>query len=602
MIITTNIIYVISFLSLCHCIGYNIINIRNSDNISILDNVIFSIGIGLSIFITIISFIGYFGLLKPLIIKIIILVVSFFWIFWIFSKKFKFKHLRIFKLSYEHYFIILFFAFISLLYFIVAMTPTLDGDSLYGYLTMAREHYLNNTILVNDYYYGSIFPQNGQLITTIGYILGDQITGQLLVVWVMGLLCCFLIFSICKNIANSKSGLIAIIIWYGTYSVAFIAQSAKIDLAWTFFDLLAIYAFMQWHFSDKKNKKEKWIIFSGFLLGFAFGIKQVSAFTMVIILGIIIIYSLLNKDYGLAKSFKLILLFIVPISISFHWIIRTYLLAGYFFYTGGDLPNDYGVLGIFKTIWNMSMLGNVIGFEGPMGKSIGPIILCILPSILLYKKIDKRIWEILLFSLIMLILWYNGVQRARHFLPTIGLLSIICGYLVNKLIDTNKRVGQVVLILIVFCSIINIAPWAYVNFVSIDRFDYLKENDLDLYLEKNIDKFGWYPNYKMTKTVRDSLPNNIKIAALSTGNSYYLGKKFFSASPFTISFTQNEEDIGIKNFYSHLKNFGITHVFLNKYVIKSWNLDQCWLNREDFIEKYLDKICHYENQILYELK
>ena len=56
------------------------------------------------------------------------------------------------------------------------------------------------------------------------------------------------------------------------------------------------------------------------------------------------------------------------------------------------------------------------------------------------------------------------------------------------------------------------------------------------------------------------------------------------------------------DFYSYLKNFGITHVFLNKHVIKKWELDECWLNNEVFIKKYLNEICYDSDQILYELE
>ena len=278
-------------------------------------------------------------------------------------------------------------------------------------------------------------------------------------------------------------------------------------------------------------------------------------------------------------------------------------MTGSFFYTGGDLPNNEGIMGLFITIWQMSMLGNAVSFEGPMGKSIGPTILAVLPSILLYRRVDQRIWKILIFCLLMLILWYNGVQRARHLFPTIALLSVVSGYLINQAIKNNKRIGYFILSLVLTCSIINLGSWTYVNFFSIKRLNYIYDNNLDLYLKTNLDKSDWYPNYEMTRFIRDKLAKNIKIAALSTGNSFYLNKPFYGARPILgINFIEKKNDITSYQFYKKMKDFGITHVFLNGHVIKTWNLNDSWLNNDHFKFKYLNQILNHNGQILFELK
>jgi hypothetical protein len=270
---------------------------------------------------------------------------------------------------------------------------------------------------------------------------------------------------------------------------------------------------------------------------------------------------------------------------------------------GGDLPNNTGIIGFFITIWEMSMLGNAVSIEGPMGKSIGPTILAILPSILLYRKVDQRIWKILFFCILMLIMWYNGVQRARHLFPTIGLLSVISGYLINKMIIDSRKIGYFILSLALTCSIINLGPWTYVNFISINRLNYIYDNDLNLYLKTNLDKSTWYPNYEMTNFIRDELADNIKIAALSTGNSYYLNKPFYGARAILgLNFIEKKNDMTSDQFYKKMKDFGITHVFLNEHVIKNWNLKYSWLNREDFKGEYLNELLYYNNQTLFELK
>ena len=204
----------------------------------------------------------------------------------------------------------------------------------------------------------------------------------------------------------------------------------------------------------------------------------------------------------------------------------------------------------------------------------------------------------------MSILWYNGVQRARHLLPTISLLSICAGYIINHLNDRKIIGRKFVLSLIIFFSVFNIMPWAYVNFYSVDRFNYLLNRDLDQFLEKNLDKWKWYPNFTITKTVKNELSNDVKIAALSTGNSYYLERIFYGARRTLLgpSFIESKNDVTKGAFLKKLKNHGITHIFLNDYVIEKWNLQDCWLNDNGFKKETMSIIIANEGQSLYQLR
>ncbi len=467
---------------------------------------------------------------------------------------------------------------------------------------MAREYFLNGAIVPVDYYYGSSFPQNGQLIGTIGFLMGGQITAQLLMIWCMGLLSTITIYSISKSLNLSKNGsLISILIWNTSISILFLYQSSKIDIMWSFFDLLGIYAFSKWFYDYNSQQKSNWLVISGFMFSMSFGIKHVSAFTIFLLLLAIFLVMYKNNN-SLKITFKYSFLFLFPISISFFWIFRSYILSGSLFYSGSNLPNETGLLGIFDIIWNMSMLGNASSFEGPMGKSIGPTILAILPTILICKNINSKVLHVLLFSSFMIILWYNGVQRARHLLPTLALLSVTCGYLIDVLPSKYIRYKFFLITMIVTVSLINISQWIHYNFFSIKRVEYIFNNDLDNYLENNLDKFEWYPNFSMTKFINNSLPKDCKIAALSTGNSYYINRKFYSVSKkLGPSFNESIQDIDFIKFYEKLKEFGITHIFLNHFVINQYQLHLCILNSHDFQNKYLKKIMSSGGQIIYEV-
>ena len=377
-----------SIVASSYLIGHIFFKNNSTLNKISISHFIFSTGIGLSILILFLTILGYLGFFNRIIIKIILNSLTIGFLLKIYIHRKYFKKIVFRSFDFEHAILLTVFLIISTLYLLSSLTPTLDGDSLFGYLSLAREYSTHSKIIPIDYYYGSTFPQNGQLLATLGFLLNDQITAQLVVSWLMGILCCITTFSFGKMIGNAKSGLIAVIIFYGTFSVAFLNQSAKVDLAWAFFDLLGIYAFFNWYFDQNNSRNNNyWLLFSGILLGTAIGVKQVSAFTIIIIFFVIIIdhiFKCRTIDFRLLKK---ILFFCIPIILSFHWIVRSYLLSGSFLYTASELINNNGIIGFFKTIWEMSMTGNAVSHEGPHGKYIGPILLGILPLFLITKKL-----------------------------------------------------------------------------------------------------------------------------------------------------------------------------------------------------------------------
>ena len=153
---------------------------------------------------------------------------------------------------------------------------------------------------------------------------------------------------------------------------------------------------------------------------------------------------------------------------------------------------------------------------------------------------------------------------------------------------------------------LNLGPWTYVNFISTNRFGYiLGQHNLDEYLKENLTKWNWYPNYNMTIKIRDELPDNIKIAALSTGNSYYVGKPFYCPGPVMLAAAWvqgNSEYPDPQDYYNKLINFGITHVFINDYVVEQWRLEKAWLNQPEFQKNYLELVLDSGGQLLFKIK
>ena len=486
----------------------------------------------------------------------------------------------------------------GLAYLVVALAPTLEGDSIAGYLLTAREYARNGGIVSVDYAYTNSLPANGQMLSTFGFLLRGQVLAQLLVIWLMGLLALAAIYALGRTWLSRGTALVGIAVWYGMYSVGYLAASGKIDLAWAAFDLLAILAFSRWYFQEPQERRLGWLVLSGIFLGVALGTKHASVFTSVAFALAIAVRVWLDggrRPQDLVRSYAAIGL---PAAIAVIWVARSYGLAGTPAISTEGFVNDSGFVGFFRTLWNMSMLGNAPGTEGALGKSIGPAMLAIVPLVLILRNVDRRVWHVLGFCVLVLVMWFMGVQRARHLLPVLGLLSVVAAYVVARVIALRPPAGALLAAMIVVALGANFAAWSYINFVSIRRVDYVVGRyDLDGYLARNLPKLEWYPNGSVVALSRDELPGEARIAGLSTSNSFYLERPIYTGWIHTPEDVEDPQE-----FAEQLRSAGITHVLTSRFVMDARDLNDAWLAQPSFQAAYLSEIACSGGQCLYVLR
>ncbi len=483
-------------------------------------------------------------------------------------------------------------------YLIVAMAPTLEGDSLAGYLVTARDYAREGAIVPVEYAYNSVFPANGQMLSTFGYLLKGQIAAQLILSWTMGILAAGVVYTIGRTWLSSRAALVGVGLWYAMTSVAYLAASGKIDLAWAAFDLLSLLAFSHWYFATKGCRDWRWLALAGLFLGLAGGVKQASVFTA-FAMAVGISYRLvLDRDTDVRSwtlAYVPLALLAVPAVI---WVARALVLADSLGFTGANLNNDSGAGGFFKAIWDMSMLGNAGDTEGPNGKSIGPTVLAVVPLLIVFRNVDRRIWHMLAFALLMVIVWFFAVQRARHLLPTLGLLALVAGYVVALMIEWRPMVGRTLTLVLLAALTVNFATWGWVNFVSLDhatRAFNVKTDDE--FFRRNLPELPWYPNATVTAFARDETPVTAVLAAPSGSNGLYMERTLLQNR------FQSEADVAdADEFVAGLRADGVTHVYVNDFVVGQRGHEQAWLARLDFQARYLTELACDAGQCLYELK
>ncbi|MEG3594477.1 MAG: glycosyltransferase family 39 protein [Chloroflexota bacterium] len=488
-------------------------------------------------------------------------------------------------------------AIMSILYLLVALAPTLDGDSLAGYLVVARDFAKQGRVFSATYAYTNLFPANGQLIAALGFSLKGQIVAQLFTVWFMGVLVALGLYSLGTKLFNSRISLIGVFAWYSMASVAVLSASVKVDLIWAAFEIISIIAFAQWYFAGKNQRDWKWLLITGLFLGLAFGTKQATAFTSIILATGVAYRLYSDKNLSLkvwSLSFLSIILFALP---GLVWVMRSVVISGSLGFSGSGLAGETGFSGFFIYLWDMSMLGNSNSIEGPNGKSIGPIFLSILPCVIFLRNVDNKVWHVTLYSLVMLLISFFVVQRARHILPALGLMSLIAGYVINRLSVSSPRLGSFIITAVLLASLVSTATWTYTNFVSIETFQRsLNIIDDHEYFTINLENFSRYPGWEIIRASNDLTDEKAVIGSPGASNGFYLNRPL-------LSFSQTEKEFGVASeFVEILKQNDVTHVYINEFVVNERGHESSWLVNEGFQDKYLLEIICSRGQCLYELR
>ena len=487
----------------------------------------------------------------------------------------------------------------GMVYLLVVLAPTLEGDSLAGYMIVAREYADDGGIASVEYAYTNVFPANGQMLTTAGFLLRGQILAQLMVVWLPGLLALAAMYAIGRPWLSRRAILVGMAVWYGTFAVGYLAQSGKIDLAWAAFELLALLAFSRWYFVDGKERDWRWLVLTGLFLGVAGGTKQASLFAAVAIGAAVAFRLWEDRTWSSRTWIVTYALLALPATIAVLWVARAYVITDSPPFTGSSLPGESGFIGFFRVLWDMSMGGNAPGTAGNFGKAIGPAILAIVPLVIALRNVDRRVWHLLAFSALVVVMWYFGVQRARHLLPALALLSLIAGYVLVRLVHERPLLGQSAVVLAAAALAINLATWTYINHISLERVQYVVGiHDTQEYLDANLPQLEWYPNGSIVSYSRRILPADARIAALSTANSFYLDRPFYP--DYTSPNPDRPDDASA--FRDKLEADGITHVFTNEYAVVQRGLQSAWFAQPGFRDEFLTELVCDDGQCLYALR
>ncbi|OGH38269.1 MAG: hypothetical protein A3B44_01305 [Candidatus Levybacteria bacterium RIFCSPLOWO2_01_FULL_38_21] len=407
----------------------------------------------------------------------------------------------------------------SLINLIGTLGPELGFDALWYHLTLPKLYIQNHSVLhiPGSLLYYSNMPKLTEMLYTASLFFGNEILAKL-VHFSFGLLSSIALYFLSKKFLDRNLSLIVVLIFYSNLVVGWQSITAYVDLSRTFFELMALWGFI--NFVDKDTPSMKltrsilakrvWLVESAVMLGLAVSIKLLA-------LGSIGIFSYLIIYFGLSNHKKItkvlidVLTFILfSLAVPLPWFIFS------FVHTGNPI---YPIFSSFfqdinHQVFNAALL-NPINFIKTSWKvltqasdPISPVYIIFLPVIILtFKKLNFHSKIISLYCLLGFIYWYftSRVEGARllvPYLPAVSLVSIIS---FNNLKRNNinvpvlRKIGLTVVLLIVFISIAyrSIANYKYLPVIlgveSKGQFltDHLNFSfgdfyDTDNYFKKNI--------------------------------------------------------------------------------------------------------------------
>lgn len=451
----------------------------------------FALAILIGIYSYIIFALGIIGFLYK--IPVIICTIIFFLGTFVYFKKhkedlprFSFKNRKFKPL------LILFgiFAGINL---IGVLAPELSFDALWYHLTIPKIFIQEHRIffIEGNVFYYSLMPKLGEMLYTPLIMFGNETLAKL-TQWVFGILTSIVVYKISRKYFSEITSFFAVLVFYGSLVVAWESTVAYIDLIRAFFEIMGLLGFLNWY----ETRDRKWLLESAVMIGFAISSKVLG-------LGSLAIFSalLLYADKNKVLALKNVFIFsCVAILTAVPYFVFSYLYSGNPVYPFFDSRIVYDTALSFNPVL---LPKETFDFFLRLADPISPLYLIFLPLIILYfKKFDKPIKIIAIYSLVALIVWYFTPRTGggRFILPYLPAFSVLVVAAIEMLKNKNLRKYSFALIILVFVINAGYRLIANIRYVPVvlgaeSREKFLSENlnfkygdfyDTDGFFKKNI--------------------------------------------------------------------------------------------------------------------
>lgn len=241
-----------------------------------------------------------------------------------------------------------------------------------------------------------------------------------------GILTSLALYKLSRKFFNATVSLIAVVIFYSNLVVAWESITAYADLARTFFEVLGLWAFINWI----EKQKKKYFFISAIMIGFAVTTKLLAVATSAIFMILIVIYHFQRKEKFTKQIMRALSYLFIVLLIPIPWFIFSFINTGNPFYP--FFTKTYPVsssiyllhpLRFFQSIWNVFTHA---------ADPISPVYIAFLPLLVFgiirsrTSKTDK-LKLVSLYSCLSLVIWYitPDTGGGRFILPYLSVYSLL---------------------------------------------------------------------------------------------------------------------------------------------------------------------------------
>lgn len=347
-------------------------------------------------------------------------------------------------------FSLLLLSILAVINFIGVLGPETSFDALWYHLTLPKLYIQEQSIrfIPGGLLYYSVMPKLGEMFFIPSLMFGNEIWAKS-IQFLFGILTTVIIYKISRRYFSLSLSLLAGLVFYSNIVVAWESTVAYIDLIRAFFEIMALWAFLNW----VDAKKSTWLYLSAAMVGFAISTKLLSLGSM-FIFTTLIFYSFWKEKNRHGKNIfaSILVYWLLSMGIVLPWLFFSYQSTGNFVYP--FFTSIYPV----GTPYTLSSLPHAVSdfirlflfADDP----ISPIYLIVIPLLFVYfSKLKPQIKMIAYYVFLSLFFWHITPRTGggRFILPYLPAFSI----LVIALLDQARE--QKIIYKTVFLSIFLIA-------------------------------------------------------------------------------------------------------------------------------------------------
>lgn len=197
-------------------------------------------------------------------------------------------------------------------FYILALYPPTGFDATVYHLPYARFFIEGGRLAFLPDLRFPVFPQAGELVFTLAFLLSGEIAAKLTQLWAM-ILTAGLLVEWGRQWPHSRLGVWAAALWLGNPLVAWLGASAYVDISLTLYVTAALYAWSRWD----QTSDRRWLWLTGAMIGMAAATKYLGLFFCAA-LGVLI----LVRATGKRQIRPLLIFCTVALAIMAPWYLR----------------------------------------------------------------------------------------------------------------------------------------------------------------------------------------------------------------------------------------------------------------------------------------